>query len=350
MFPRLIWCLALTLVAVFSQPARAGVAVTDDSGQTVRLTRPAGRIIALYGAFNEILAAMGLEDRIVARTNVDRIPPSIVKLPSIGTHMRPNIELILGYKPDLVLQMSGRSQALESLEALKRFGVTTALFKVSSFEDLFSVIGRIGVLTGAENESQRLIDSMKARLAGLQTVLNKADKQPKVFFEVRYPNLLCAGGGSMVSDIISRSGGGNCVTAQKKLVRLGEETLLRLDPDVYLVQKGPMNPSPTPLGERPHYQVLSAVKNGRVFVVDEQVFFQARPQKPGCGRNAFGLAASGTLPFRPRENQVKEGRMMETGTLYGIGVGPGDPELLTLKAIKNNAKSGRGLCSGFHQE
>ena len=28
------------------------------------------------------------------------------------------------------------------------------------------------------------------------------------------------------------------------------------------------------------------------------------------------------------------GEMKKTGTLYGIGTGPGDPELLTLKAVR----------------
>lgn len=28
-------------------------------------------------------------------------------------------------------------------------------------------------------------------------------------------------------------------------------------------------------------------------------------------------------------------RMKERGILYGVGVGPGDPELMTYKAIKN---------------
>lgn len=279
-------CLAL----LFAVEARAQVAVQDDSGRTVRLECPARRVIALYGAFNEILAAMGLDDRIVARTDADRLPPSIVGKPTIGTHMRPNIERVLGYKPDLVLQMAGRKQAAEAASALNRFGVETAVFRVESFDDLFSIAKRVGILLGAEEKADALVRTMRQRLDRVAAaVARKSGPAPRVFFEVRYPNLLAAGQTSMVSDVIRRAGGSNCATGTDKLVRLGEEELLRMDPDVYLVQKGPMNPNPVPPSTRPHYRTLSAVKAGRVFIVDEQAYSRPGPRNVDAVEELAGL-------------------------------------------------------------
>ena len=271
-------CLAGTFLLWPGTEAAAEVAVSDDSGRLVRLERPARRVIALYGAFNEILAAMGREHLIVARTRADRIPPSIVGKPSIGTHMRPNIELVLGLEPDLVLQMSGRKEAVEAVAALRRFGIETAFFKVVSFAGLFSTIGRVGTLSGAESEAGRLIASMQERLARVQAQIPGDGRRPRVFFEVRYPNLLGAGQGSIVSDVIRGAGGENCLANAGKLVRLSEEELLRLDPDVYVLQKGPMNPNPVPLGQRPHFRTLRAVRENRVMVVDEGIFSRPGPR------------------------------------------------------------------------
>ncbi len=256
--------------------AQSANAVVDDSGELISLERPATRVIALYGAFNEILAAMGLEGRIVARTRADRLPPSIVDKPSIGTHMRPNIEMVLGLDPDLVLQMSGRKEASQAVATLRRYGLSTAFFKATSFVELYSVIQRLGVLTGAQPAASDLIASMKDRLARVRK--GTGTGRPKVFFEVRYPNLLAAGRGSIVSDVIRAAGGENCVTSAKKLVRLSEEELLRLDPDVYVLQKGPMNPNPSPLAERSHFRTLAAVRDGRVLVVDEKSFSRPGPR------------------------------------------------------------------------
>ena len=154
---RLTWCLVLAWAADAS-----ALEILDDQGRAVRLDRPAARVVALYGAFNEMLAGMGLEDRIVARTAADTEPPSIRTKPSIGTHMRPNLELILAQKPDLVLQMIGRAEAGEIPAALERYGVPTALFKVACFADLFSVYERLGVLMGAETEAAAAIASGRA--------------------------------------------------------------------------------------------------------------------------------------------------------------------------------------------
>ena len=102
--------------------------------------------------------------------------------------------------------------------------------------------------------------------------------RPSVFFEVRYPNLLGAGEGSILTDIIRASGGENCLAGHPdKLVRLSEETLIGLDPDIYLVQEGAMNKNPLPPAERAHFRSLKAVRRGGVLVVPESLFSRPGP-------------------------------------------------------------------------
>ena len=265
-----------------------GIEIVDDLGKKVILPHPAQRIIALYGAYNEILAAMGLERRLVGRTSADSLPPSILSKPSIGTHMRPNVELILGLKPDLIVQSAGRKEAMVIVQQLRKEGLRVAVFHPTGFEDLFSVIKRLGVLTGEPIGAQALLKLLKSGLAGVEHRLTGISRRPKVFFEVRYPNLLGAGRGSIVNDIIRRAGGINCIRSHKKLVRIGMETLIENGPEVYIIQKGPMNKNPSLPSERPHFHVLQAVRERRVMMVDEQRY--SRPG-PRCVEAVEELAA-----------------------------------------------------------
>lgn len=265
------------LLVLWHHPAW-GLSIVDDLGQEVRLAFPARRIIALYGAYNEILAAMGMEDRIVGRTKADMIPPSIASKPSIGTHMRPNIEIILGLKPDLALQSSGRKEALMAVQQIQREGLPVAVFHPEDFEGLFDVIRRIGVLTGKPDRAKALVKSLETRLKRVKGRLQGISTRPKVFFEVRYPNLLGAGKRSIVNDIIDHAGGINCIQKEKKLVRIGMEALIEKNPVVYILQRGPMNKNPSEPRSRPHFQVLSAIKTGRVLVVEEQVYSRPGPR------------------------------------------------------------------------
>lgn len=281
--PRLILFLALVLCAAPAigdgppgkpQPIEA----IDGAGHTIRLDRPAKRIIALYGAYNEILGAMGLESLLVAKTKTDMLPPSIKSLPSIGTHMRPNVELTLALKPDLILQGGGRRMAMVPVNQLRRQGLQVAVFQPESFEELFSVIERLGKLCGRPDAAKRLIEDMRSRLARIGAALDHAKKRPTVFFEVRYPNLLAAGTKSIVNDIIRLAGGENCVKVDKKLARMSLEAVIAAEPDTYVIQRGAMNPKPSPPRDRPNFGVLDAVAKGRILEVDEQVFSRPGPR------------------------------------------------------------------------
>ena len=273
--------LCLPLV-VRAQTANAEEAVTpivisDDTGTTLTINQPARRVIALYGAFNEIFLALGAGDLLVARTAADGNLPELAALPAIGTHMRPNAELVLAQRPDVVVQLEGRSEAQTQTENLRSLGLNVLTFEVNSFDRLFEVTQLLGQLVGREQAATALVNGWKGRLQALRS--SSAGKPgPRIFYEVRYPNLLAAGRGGISSEILALAGGENVVADSKKLVRFSEEALIAADPDVYLIQQGPMNPAPTPLDERDHYKGLRVVREGRVLVVDEDRFARPGPR------------------------------------------------------------------------
>jgi iron complex transport system substrate-binding protein len=209
----------------------------------------------------------------VARTRGDETLPD---LPTVGTHLQPNLEMILALKPDLVVQ-GGVKKGLTGVKRLEQEGVPVAVFAPQDFPGLFATIRRLGELTGKNDQAAALIQGMEARLREVSRKV-AGRSQPKVFFEVRYHNLLAAGQGSLVQDIITRAGGQNLVASPQKLVSFSLEALIKEDPEVYLIQKGPMNRSPQDIKTRPHYDLLRAVKQGRVLVVEESLFSRPGPR------------------------------------------------------------------------
>jgi iron complex transport system substrate-binding protein len=188
------------------------------------------------------------------------------------------MELVLGLQPDLIIHAVGRKHGHEVIRQIQQKGFTVAVFQPRNFTELFSVIDRLGILTGEEANAQGLVKGQSSRLRQIDLRLAQSKDRPKVFFEVRYPNLLGAGQGSIINDVILKAGGLNCLPNEKKLVRINIETLIDYDPDVYVVQKGPMNRNPGSPESRPNFQVLKAVQQGRVFFVDEYVFSRPGPR------------------------------------------------------------------------
>jgi len=207
--------------------------------------------------------------------------------------MRPNIEAVLAQKPDLVLQLAGRKEASLPVEALRRHGVNVAVFHASTFAELFSVIRRVGALTGAEPQAEAMVRGMEARLSALDARLAAVPQRPRVFFEVRSPNMLAAGQAGLVAEIIRRAGGVNCVADTAKFSRLSEEEIIRLAPEAYIIQRGPMNPAPLPLTSRPRLRAIPAAASGRAWFVDEQKYSRPGPQSVDAAEELAALLHPG---------------------------------------------------------
>jgi iron complex transport system substrate-binding protein len=267
-------CFGLVMTLLIGAPPDLNAAqITDDRGAAVTVAASPQRIISLYGGLTEILSALGSGDRVVARIQGD---DTIKGIPTVGTHLQPNVEMILALKPDLVVQ-GGVAKGMPALARLEAAKVPVAMFAPRDFAGLFSTITRLGALTGRVEAAAALTRSMKARLADVaRQVANRP--RPRVFFEVRELNLLAAGQGSLVNDIITRAGGENLVTSPQKLTNYSIEALIQANPDVYIIQQGPMNRSPEDIYARPYFQELKAVKARRVLVVSESLYSRPGPR------------------------------------------------------------------------
>ncbi len=276
-----IWGWLLFFISIFtlttSSQGMCAVSIIDDAGNPITLPHAAKRVVSLYGGITEILCAIGGLDKLVGVTKRDSWPPAVRDKPKIGTHMRPNLELILGLKPDLVIQGSTRPGSQLVVEKLKEFGIKVAVFNPYSFSTLYSVIERISILCGLEQNGETLISNMKRTILELERRY-PIMRHPKIIFEVSYPSLLFAGGKNMVDDIIEKAGGVNVIKKDKKFVRYSLEQILVDDPDVYIIQKGPMNRSIISPAKRPGFDALRAIKQGHVLYVDEFIFSRPGPR------------------------------------------------------------------------
>jgi iron complex transport system substrate-binding protein len=266
---------ALTLALLLALQSQVGgaVEIRDDRGEAINLASPPQRIISLYGGLTEILVALGVAPRVVARTQGDEV---IKAIPPVGTHLQPNVEMILALRPDLVVQ-GGVPKGIPALRRLETEGIPVAMFAPRDFPGLFSVIQRLGTLTGRSEAAITLVRAMETQLAAVARRV-AGRPPPRVFFEVRYHNLLAAGRGSLVDDIITRAGGVNILESRQRLAPYSLEALIQADPEVYVIQQGPMNRSPEDIYARPYFQELRAVRERRVLVVEESLFSRPGPR------------------------------------------------------------------------
>lgn len=287
---RLAVCFAVCfcLLQLVVPPVR-GAEIVDDMGQKIVLAKPAGRIIPLYGAFAEMLFTIGSGKQVIARTQADKFPPELVQLPSIGTHMKPNIEMIIGLKPDLVIQSASRREETPEISRLIDSGIPVAVFSPKSFQDIFSIIEKLGILSGHVQEASVFCGMLRKRLDDVRAKVADAGPRPRVFFEVRAEPLTGAGRGSIVEEIMEAAGAENVLKNDKPMVQFNLEALLLENPDFYVVQEGPMNKSPEVPAKRAHFDRLKCVRDGKILIADEFIF--SRPG-PRCVDAVERLAAS----------------------------------------------------------
>jgi iron complex transport system substrate-binding protein len=236
---------------------------------------PAERIVSLAPSITETLFAIGAGPGLVGVSEYCDYPEAALKLPKVGSFLTPNLEAIVGLRPDLIIGLDTSSND-RVIRALERMGYRVLTVNDDSLEDISQSIQRIGQATGHESQATRLLDSMHARTQAVVERL-KAAPPRKVLMVVGHDPLVAVGGGYL--DQLLRMG--DCVNIAAGLgaewPRLSMEYIIARAPDVIL--DGQMGTDPkTPGGFWSRYPNIPAVRNHRVFGYDENPVLRPGPR------------------------------------------------------------------------
>src|SRR4030095_4347491 len=96
------------------------VSVIDDAGKTVKLARPAQRIVTIAPSLAEVTFAAGAGRYVVGVARYSDFPPAGRTRPEVGDAVSIDRERIVALRPDLVLawQSGNRTGASERLEQI----------------------------------------------------------------------------------------------------------------------------------------------------------------------------------------------------------------------------------------
>lgn len=260
------------------------------------LAAPAQRIVSTAPSITEMLFALGLGERVAGVTTFCNYPPEAAKKPKIGTYLRPDVEMILSLRPDVVLAERSMIRQAITLPTLK---LNVVEVDDATVPGILGSIRRIGVLCGVRERAETLCSSIRG---GLDSVRRRTERLPRrrVLFIVgrtpgRIEDLIAAGRTSYLNEIIEIAGGVNIMAdAGIAYAKVSMEEILTRDPEV-IIDMGEMSRTQGVTesqkravvalwGRYPH---LTAVKRRRVFAVASDIFVVPGPRVTEAARQ-FG--------------------------------------------------------------
>lgn len=271
----------LLLIALVISPAiqASTVEITDDLGNKVKLDEAPERIISLAPNTTEMLFAVGLGDRVVGRTTFCDYPEEAMDVETIGSITEPNIEAIVSLEPDLIV--ADGINPMDVVERLKELDMNVVGFYPASVQETFSAMTRLGLVTGNIDESAEVVNDMEKRMDKILDLVEDKEERPQVFYEIWNDPLTTAGGDNFIDNMITLAGGENIgAEAGSGWPQFSLEDLIYLDPEVYIStpHSADHQVSKEKILNRDNYEVLTAVQNERVHIINQDMVSRPSPR------------------------------------------------------------------------
>ncbi len=141
-------------VLLSSQSAvSSDIRVTDFSGKSVALNKPAQRIVALAPYIVENIFSAGAGDLIAGTVTYADYPEAAKAIVRVGTVEDINIDAIRNLQPDLVIVQASR-YSRDIGQQLAKSGLPVYVSDPRQLEDVAKSVRDIGVMTGRQESSE----------------------------------------------------------------------------------------------------------------------------------------------------------------------------------------------------
>jgi ABC-type Fe3+-hydroxamate transport system substrate-binding protein len=260
---RALLLFVLLVVAVAAQASRV---ITDETGRTVTVPDHPHRVVCLVPSITDTVFALGSGDDVVAVSDYTTHPPAALKKPSIGGLVKPSIETILSFHPDLVLGTSIPG-ATETAAQLQNVGVPVYLVDPHGLSGILRSVGSVGEALNRVPQAAALNASLNQRIEAVRA-RSAGKPAPKVLVPVWYDPIITIGKNAFISQLVETAGA-KSVTDDllPDWPEVSMETVVTRAPEALVLIRGGKI-SIGMLQKRPGWSSLPAIQSGKVYYVD----------------------------------------------------------------------------------
>ena len=239
---------------------------TDDFGDAIQAGSSPKRIVSLNPTTTELIFALGAGQRLVGRSTYDVYPDSAKHVADVGPGLRPNVESVLGTRPDLVVLYASNDNRVAARE-LRAAGVKTLSLKIDHIADFHRASRLLGVILGDSARGAIVSDSVEKTLQRVRTATASLPK-PKVFWHIWDAPLITIARGSYMNELVEIAGGANVYADMSEASpAVSIEDVVKRNPQFIL--SGPQGSKK--IAQDPQWSAVPAVKNKGILTVDTMV-------------------------------------------------------------------------------
>ena len=254
------------------------VTVRDALGRAVTLPAPPQRIVTIFASNTEMVAALGLTDRIVGIEAFTRYPAEVQGKPQVGGRLGFSADAVVRQRPDLVVVTPARQAAHQLVDPMERIGVPVIVLQHATVAEVMANIRLLGLATGADQRAGELVARLEARIGDVARRVAQQQRPRAIMITGRVGNglLLVARPGTYTGDAIALSGARFALEDRGIVAQVSPEAILNADPDTLLFAGSPRDLDE--LVSRPGWRDMRAVRAGRAHAVNRAEFLIPGPR------------------------------------------------------------------------
>ncbi len=252
--------------------------VRDAFDREVRIETPPRRIIPIFASNTEIVASLGLADRVVGIEAYTRYPPEVLDRPLVGGRLGFSVDAVVALRPDLLVVTPSRQAANTLVDPMERLGIPIVVLLQRDVPEILANIRLVAKIAGVGARGEQVADALQARLDRVKERVVGRPAPRIVMITGRLGNglMLVAREGTYTGDAIVRSGGRFALPGTVRIAQVSPEAILTSDPDVLLWAGSERDLKE--LIARPGWSDMRAVKTGNAFTVARTEFLIPGPR------------------------------------------------------------------------
>jgi iron complex transport system substrate-binding protein len=253
--------------------------LTDDEGTTLTVPKAPARIVSLTPAATETLFALGLGERIVARSeDPTPYPQQAASIPVVARFDGVDVEKVVALEPDLVIAGGNFFTPADAIAKLRAVKIPVLVVYAPSVAAVTDDIDLIGEAAGRPAEAEAISTRIETEFDGVRAAVATLPK-PRVFYELDATGAIYGPADkSFLAEMIGIAGGTAITTGSPDKYDIPVERLVQADPEIILLADAPYGVKVADVAKRAGWSVMTAVKQRAIVPIDDTMITRPGPR------------------------------------------------------------------------